>query len=258
MKHSVAEVYGIQAIQQLIQRDVSQILELFYVPAAHEARNALLAMAREQGVSVQSIRKPKLDQMTHGGVHQGVLARIRVNNLFGPTELKEALGAHFLKPDDQVPLFLMLEGITDPHNFGACLRSAEAAGVTGVIVPRRHSAPMTSVVRKVACGAAETVPIYQVGHFVDLLKEADILGYQSVAMVANESARSLYQVDFTQPSLVVLGAEGPGLKPRTQQHCTVAATIPMSATMASLNVSVATGVALFEVVRQFETVRQRR
>ncbi len=253
MAAQVVEIYGIQVIQQFFKTAPEQCLEFFCVNATAEnpARLALLQDAEALGIKAQPIRKTKLDQVTQGGVHQGVLARVRVTNLFGAKELKAQLENEASAVNQEsAPLFLFLDGVTDPHNLGACLRTAEAVGVNGVVVPRRGAAPITSVVRKVACGAAERVNLYQVGSFVEYLKAGLDLGYQSVAMVADTQATSLYDLNLSVPTMLVLGAEGPGIRPKVIEACSIKGTIPMQGALASVNVSVAAGIVLFETLRQ--------
>jgi len=146
-------------------------------------------------------------------------------------------------------LILVLDGVTDPHNFGACLRSADAAGVHLVITAKDRSVGLTATARKVACGAAETVPVCQVTNLVrgiETLKDAGIW----IAGAAGEATETLYQIDFTGPMAIIMGAEGSGLRRLTREKCDYLMNIPMSGEVSSLNVSVATGVCLYEVVRQ--------
>jgi 23S rRNA (guanosine2251-2'-O)-methyltransferase len=150
---------------------------------------------------------------------------------------------------DRAPLILVLDGITDPHNFGACLRSADAAGVDAVIVPKDKSAPLNATVRKVACGAAETVPVYAVTNLARSLAALKDRGIW-LAGLAGEGAVSLTQQDLTGPLGIVMGSEGEGLRRLTRDACDYLVSIPMAGSVSSLNVSVATGVTLFEAVRQ--------
>ena len=147
------------------------------------------------------------------------------------------------------PLLLVLDGVTDPHNLGACLRSADAAGVQAVIIPRDRSAGLTPVVRKVACGAAETVPLVAVTNLARTLKSLQQRGLWVVG-AAGEAEQLIYQVDMRVPTVIVMGAEGSGLRRLTREHCDYLAKLPMAGSVSSLNVSVATGICLFEAVRQ--------
>jgi 23S rRNA (guanosine2251-2'-O)-methyltransferase len=158
------------------------------------------------------------------------------------------LWAH-LEALDHPPLVLVLDGVTDPHNLGACLRSADAAGVDAVILPKDKSASVTPVVRKVACGAAETVPLHAATNLARVLKGLKERGIWLYG-AAGEARSSLYAQDLTGPAALVLGSEGAGLRRLTREHCDFLVHLPMAGAVSSLNVSVATGVCLFEVVRQ--------
>jgi 23S rRNA (guanosine2251-2'-O)-methyltransferase len=146
-------------------------------------------------------------------------------------------------------LFLVLDGVTDPHNLGACLRTADATGVTAVIVPKDKSASITPIVRKVASGAAETVPLVQVTNLARALRELQDMQVWVIG-TAGEATESLYAVDYSGPVAIVMGAEGDGMRRLTRETCDQLITIPLLGTVSSLNVSVATAVCLYEVVRQ--------
>jgi 23S rRNA (guanosine2251-2'-O)-methyltransferase len=148
-----------------------------------------------------------------------------------------------------VPLLLVLDGVTDPHNLGACLRSADAAGVQAVIVPKDRSASLTPVVRKVACGAAETVPLVAVTNLARTLKQLQQRGLWVVG-TAGEAQQYIYELDLKIPTVIVMGAEGAGMRRLTRENCDYLARLPMAGGVSSLNVSVAAGVCLFEAVRQ--------
>ena len=151
--------------------------------------------------------------------------------------------------DQKVPLLLILDGITDPHNLGACLRTAEAAGVHAVVVPKDRAATLTDTVRHIACGAAESVPFMQVTNLARTMEKLQSLGVWLVGL-AEEGGQLLYEIDLKGPIGVVMGAEGPGMRRLTGEKCDFLARIPMAGKVECLNVSVATGVCLFECVRQ--------
>lgn len=148
------------------------------------------------------------------------------------------------------PLLLVLDGVTDPHNLGACLRSADAAGVHAVIVPKDNSVGITPVVRKVSSGAAETLPFIAVTNLARTLKSLQAKGLWITGAAVEESARELHLADLTGPRVLVMGSEGKGMRRLTREHCDELVYIPMAGEVSSLNVSVATGVCLFEAVRQ--------
>jgi 23S rRNA (guanosine2251-2'-O)-methyltransferase len=204
----------------------------------------LVALAQRQGVRVQPVDGARLDGLSEGARHQGVVARVAARE--GGVDLHDLLAA---KP--QAAFLLLLDGVTDPHNLGACLRTADAMGVDGVVVPKDRSVGLTPTVAKVASGAAETVPVVTVTNLVramETLKEAGVwlLG------AAEEGDRSLLEIDLSGPIGWVLGAEGQGLRRLTREHCDALVRIPMFGSVASLNVSVAAALCLFETRRQRE------
>jgi 23S rRNA (guanosine2251-2'-O)-methyltransferase len=147
------------------------------------------------------------------------------------------------------PLILVLDGVTDPHNLGACLRTADAAGALAVIVPKDKSATLTPTVRKVACGAAEVIPLVAVTNLARTLEKLQQRGLWVVG-TAGEAEQELYQQDLTGPTILIMGAEGKGMRRLTREHCDYLVRLPMAGSVSSLNVSVATGVCLFEALRQ--------
>ena len=147
------------------------------------------------------------------------------------------------------PLILVLDGVTDPHNLGACLRTADAAGALAVIVPKDKSATLTPTVRKVACGAAEVIPLVAVTNLAATLKKLQQRGLWIVG-TAGEAEQELYEQDLTGPTILIMGAEGKGMRRLTREHCDYLVRLPMAGSVSSLNVSVATGVCLFEALRQ--------
>jgi len=189
------------------------------------------------------VKKHFLDEKAQGN-HQGVAARAKPVQAKGENELLSQLDAL-----DGAPLLLVLDTITDPHNLGACLRTADAAGVHAVIAPKDKAVGITATVSKVACGAAESVPFYQVTNLARTLKELQDRGIWLFG-TAGEASESVYKTDLKGPIAIVMGAEGKGLRRLTREACDHLIHIPMAGDVSSLNVSVATGVCLFEAVRQ--------
>ena len=185
-----------------------------------------------------------MDQLTHGEAHQGVIAQLKKIDNLGEGALDD-----ILDKAGAAPLLLVLDGVTDPHNLGACLRTADAAGVHAVIVPRDRAAGLSPVVRKVAAGAAETVPLIQVTNLARTLRWLQERGLWLVG-TDDEATQSLYDAKLTGPMAVVMGAEGAGMRRLTKEQCDLLVNLPMKGVVESLNVSVATGVTLYEVVRQ--------
>jgi len=207
-------------------------------------RSQLLTAARAAGIAVEETAGDVLDRAAGHSHHQGVVARCRA----APERTDAELPA-FLEALADPPFLLVLDGVQDPHNLGACLRSADAAGVQAVILPRDNSAPMTPVVRKVASGAAEAIPLFQVTNLARVLEQLKARGIWLVG-AAGEAEQDLYAVDLRGPLALVLGAEGAGLRRLTRELCDHLVRIPMAGTVESLNVSVAAGICLFEAVRQ--------
>ncbi len=238
------QVFGIHAVNTVLDLDPQRIKKLFLLKGRQDQRiDQLISKAQSLGVSIEWISKQKIDERAQG-VHQGVLAEVKPIPQKGDKELE-----NLLSTAQGVPLYLVLDGVTDPHNLGACLRTADAAGVHAVIAPRDKSAPLNATASKVACGAAETVPYFQVTNLARTLKMLQEQGIWIVG-TAGEATGSIYQSDLTGPTALVMGAEGKGMRRLTREHCDLLVNIPMAGEVSSLNVSVATGVALFEIVRQ--------
>lgn len=237
--------YGLHAVESLLQQQPQNVLELWLLDSRSDpAIERIRALAGRQGLPLHGAERSQLDRLCNQGVHQGVVARIRAVAPAGENELLSLI------EQLQDPAFLLiLDGVQDPHNLGACIRSAEAAGVQAVVFPRDRAAGLTPVARKVAAGAAERLPLFQVtnlARIIEMVKKAGIW----VVGAAGDSDVSLFQLDLKGPLAMVMGAEGEGLRPRIRGLCDHLAAIPMSAGAESLNVSVATGVMLFEARRQ--------
>lgn len=240
-------VYGVHAVEALLARGRAPS-ELWVQTGEAETRlGDIIEQARAAGSRVTLRGRDELDALAAGGgAHQGLVALCPPLATENETGLKLRLdGWSHAEP----PLFLVLDSVTDPHNLGACLRSADAAGAHGVIVPKDKSASLNATVRKVACGAAEVVPVYQVTNLVrtlDAMKEAGVW----VLGAAGEAEALAFEADFTVPVALVMGAEGKGMRRLTREHCDSLIKLPMAGSVSSLNVSVAAGICLFEAVRQ--------
>jgi len=239
--------YGIHPVRVLLERS-SQRVRQVWLSASRDAAarlQELRALALQAQVTVVDADDAQLDKLADGERHQGVIVELVPRADDPETQLEEALESLGAAP----PLLLVLDGVTDPHNLGACLRSADAAGVAAVIVPRDRAAGLTPVVRKVAAGAAETVPLVQVVNLARTLRDLKQRGVWLVG-TSDDAPRTLYDVDLKGPTALVLGSEGEGMRRLTREACDELVSIPMAGAVESLNVSVATGVALFEAVRQ--------
>jgi len=242
-------VFGIHAVNALFERNPEDVLELFVLKDRDDQRlQPILQQARQFGVSVQFCLRKVLDDKVAGAQHQGVVAKARLQHSGDEKDLALIL------EQQTTPLLLILDGVTDPHNLGAILRSADAAGVHAVIAAKDRSVKLTAVVRKVACGAAEVVPFITVTNLARTIRELKDAGVWVVG-AAGETDSSIYQTSLTGPLAIAMGAEGDGLRRLTKELCDSLMKIPMAGSVSSLNVSVATGICLFEAVRQRQTAR---
>ncbi len=234
---------GINAVEALIARSPERVLQL-WASSGNPRVQALIERAKAAGIPVQAARPNSLDKLAGGETHQGVVAEFR------PVEpMTEAELDALVESRGPELLLLALDQVQDPHNLGACLRSAAAASVDAVLVPRDRSAPLSPAARRAAAGAAEVVPLVEVANLARALEHIKQAGVWAVGL-AGEARVSLYDTDLKGPRIVVLGSEERGLRRLTAERCDELARIPMPGTMESLNVSVATGIALFEAVRQ--------
>ncbi len=210
----------------------------------HPRINELIHLARKQGIRVVFQPRQALERLSEGVPHQGVVARIQSGKRLRFEDWLEGLDL------DGNALVLLLDGVTDPHNLGACIRTAEAAGCNGVVIPRDHAADTESpVVAKAACGALSRLPVLTVTNLVRAMKQLQEKGVW-LAGLAGESGTSMYRTELNGNLGLVMGAEGKGLRRLVRERCDALLSIPMPGCVESLNVSVATGVALFEIVRQ--------
>jgi 23S rRNA (guanosine2251-2'-O)-methyltransferase len=241
-------VFGIHAISELIKRSPERFIELFLLKGREDERlMPIINLAKKQGVSAQQVSRKVLDDKTKGEQHQGVVARVLLGKQFNDDDLLDLVKN--AEKNSVPPFFLILDGVTDPHNLGACLRNADAAGVQAIIVPKDNAARLTGTVRKVAVGAAETVPLVQVTNLARTMKNLQKMGIWIIG-TAGETQTCLYDVKVTGPMALVMGAEGKGMRRLTREHCDQLVKLPMAGSISSLNVSVATGICLFEIVRQ--------
>lgn len=238
------KIYGVHAVEALLRHHPKRVKQLWLAEGRQDPRvQALVQLAGEARVPVGQRERRELDEWAEG-VHQGVVAEVSPSQVWGENFLDELLARN-----ESVPLLLVLDGVTDPHNLGACLRTADAAGVQAVIVPKDKSATLNATVRKVACGAAEVVPLVAVTNLARTLEKLQRQGLWIVG-TAGEATQEIFDLDLRGPSVLVMGAEGKGMRRLTREHCDYLAKLPMGGSVSSLNVSVATGVCLFEAVRQ--------
>ncbi|TNG94294.1 23S rRNA (guanosine(2251)-2'-O)-methyltransferase RlmB [Pasteurellaceae bacterium USgator11] len=238
-------IYGIHAVSSFLNTAPERIIEVCVLKGREDKRlQPLLNQLQNLGIAIQQMNRATLDKKADGEVHQGIIARVHPAKELNENDLDAILSGK------QAPFLLVLDGVTDPHNLGACLRTADAVGVDAVIVPKDKSAQLTSTARKVACGAAESVPLIRVTNLARTLRELQQQHNIWVIGTAGEATETLYQAKLDGAIALVMGAEGEGMRRLTREHCDQLISIPMAGSVSSLNVSVATGVCLFEIVRQ--------
>lgn len=237
-------VYGWHAVEAVLKREPERLRQVWIQTGRQDKRVKGVTDALDGlGVSWQVVHRKKLDERV-SGVHQGVVASVSESREWTEDDLFAQLAA-----SDKSPFLLILDGVTDPHNLGACMRTADAVGVQAVIAPRDKSASLTPTARKIACGAAETVPFVRVTNLARFLRTLKDQGVWLIG-TAGEANATLHQADFKGPVALVMGAEGKGMRRLTREHCDQLINIPMVGHVDSLNVSVATGVCLYEALRQ--------
>jgi 23S rRNA (guanosine2251-2'-O)-methyltransferase len=238
-------VYGLHAVGAALERAPERVLELWLAGSREDARmRELKAHAATAGLHVHTAAPDAITKLVGDVAHQGAVAAMRPLKPWDEHDLLDGLAK---APKD--PVVLVLDGVTDPHNLGACLRSADAAGALAVLIPKDRAAAVDGVVRKVAAGAAEFVPVVSVTNLartLDLLKERGIW----VVGTDGEADKAIHAADLKRPLALVLGAEGGGMRRLTREKCDFLVKIPMAGHVQSLNVSVAAGIALFEALRQ--------
>jgi|TARA_R100000049_G_C1952270_1_gene101092 23S rRNA (guanosine2251-2'-O)-methyltransferase len=237
-------VFGWHAVDAVLKREPERLQQVWIQTGRQDKRVKSVTDALDGlGVRWKVVHRRELDERV-SGVHQGIVAAVAESREWTEDDLLAQLSN-----SDKPPFLLVLDGVTDPHNLGACMRTADAVGVQAVIVPKDKSASLTPVARKVACGAAETVPFVRVTNLARFLRELKDLGVWLIG-TAGEADAGLYQADFKGPVALVMGAEGKGMRRLTREHCDQLINIPMQGHVDSLNVSVATGVCLYEALRQ--------
>lgn len=238
-------IYGLHAVQAVLEKEPETISALWLEHARRDMRaQHLITLARDAGIEIKKVKREELDSLVGEVRHQGVVAAASAVSARDEAWLK-----NFLDTLRDTPFLLILDGVTDPHNLGACLRTADAAGVHAVIAPRDKACGLTGTVRKVACGAAETVPFVQVTNLARSLRMLQQRGIWLTGADA-ETSQNIYVADLCGPLALVMGAEGRGLRRLTREHCDQLIRLPMCGSVQSLNVSVSTGICLYEALRQ--------
>ena len=235
-------VYGINPVLEALR--AGRVRRLRLASRGDRRMQEVVALAGQRGVSVERTDVQTLDRLARGGVHQGVAADVE--------EARDHDVADLVAASASAPLLVVLDGVEDPHNVGAILRAADAAGATGVIRQSRHSAALDGIVAKASAGALATARIATVVNIARAIDELKDAGVWTVGL-AGDAAEEYTRVDFTLPTAIVLGAEGSGLRRLVAERCDRLVRIPMAGAVSSLNVSVAAGVVLYEAVRQRQT-----
>ncbi len=240
-----AVAIGLHAVEAVIGRSPERIDALYVRRGKRNARlEKAMSRAKQAGIPVRMAEPDQLDRLAEGQRHQGIVAEYRAA---GPLDERDLMT--LLDQLDEPPFLLILDGVTDPHNLGACLRSADAVGVHAVIAPRDQAAGLTPAARKTASGAAESVPFVQVANLGRALSQLRDRGVW-ITGATDSAPLGLHDHDLTGPLAIVLGAEGKGLRRKTLERCDFLVSIPMRGQVESLNVSVAAGVMLYEALRQ--------
>lgn len=241
-------LYGIHVIQSLLQKNPERVLEIYCLKTREDNRlQEIISIAYKNNISLQKVDKKQLDHWTQNANHQGVAAKVRRAETLTEDDLMQLISEN--QSVQKKSLLLILDGVQDPHNLGACLRTADAAGANALVIPKDRAASLTPLVEKIASGAAETVPVIEVTNLARTLEQMKQAGVWLIG-ASSDARDSLYQVDLTGSIALVLGSEGTGLRRLTAEKCDILMKIPMQGQVESLNVSVATGICLYEALRQ--------
>ena len=237
-------IYGINAVFDVLKNKPEQLIEVWLKDGVSNKRfNKLIDLTQQHHISLTRVSGNKIEQITGTSKNQGIVAAVKQ-----PKHLDSKTALNFIKKI-QTPLILVLDGLQDPRNVGACLRTANASGVDLVVTPRSRSVINTPVVSKASAGASALIPIAEIPNLVRFMKEIKQLGIW-IFGTSNQADLNYWDADYTCPMAIIIGSEGKGMKALTTKHCDYLISIPMIGQIESLNVSVATGVLLYEVVRQ--------
>lgn len=239
-------IYGMHAVKAVLEREPELVTQVWLENGRRDDKaKKLLQLAHDAGLKPERVKKNELDKLVGDSAnHQGVVALSKDTPAGNEKTLKQ-----LIENLNEPAFLLILDSVQDPHNLGACLRTADAAGVHAVIAPKDKATGLTSVVRKVACGAAETVPFIQVTNLARTMRELQQAGIWLIG-TSLDTEQDIYQADLTGPLGLVLGAEGKGMRRLTAEHCDSLVKLPMQGMVQSLNVSVTAGICLYEALRQ--------
>jgi 23S rRNA (guanosine2251-2'-O)-methyltransferase len=240
----IDNIFGIHAVESVLTRNPQNVISLFLLKNRKDKTlQNIEQLAKKAGIKCQSVDRKKMDDRVYGN-HQGVIAEVKVAD----ASMNEAQLLDLAAVKENLFL-LVLDGVTDPHNLGACIRTADAAGVDAIVLPKDRSASLNATVRKVACGAAENVPLVKVTNLSRFLKQLKD-DFVWIIGTAGEAESHVFETKLAKKTAIVMGAEGSGMRRLTRENCDELIKIPMAGSVSSLNVSVAAGICLFEYVRQ--------
>ena len=240
-----SKLFGLHSVQAALDYSPNKIHKAWVDTGRQDKRlTQAIDNLLDLGIEPEKVDRKKLDRLAENNNHQGIVIEVEM-----PAELSESDLKTAVENLPETALFLVLDNVQDPHNLGACLRTADATGVHGVIITKDNATGITPTVCKVASGAAETVPVYQVTNLARTLRWLKGEGLWIMG-AAGETAQTIYSTDFSVPMALVVGTEGKGLRRLTKEQCDVLVSVPMLGKVESLNLSVATGVLLYEAVRQ--------
>ena len=243
-------ITGLRAVEQLLATDSSDVRRIFAeYQTANPRVEAVIKAAQKDGIEIQAANRARLTQMSGEGRHQGVIAEVTRSTQMDEAGLRTMVETRLSTADAPPLLLLVLDGVQDPHNLGACMRTADAAGVDAVVVPRHAAASLGPTVSKVAAGAAEQLPFATVGNLNRVLGWLADYGVRAIG-TSDKADSGLFEADLSGSIALVMGREHSGLSQSIASRCETLVSLPMVGVVASLNVSVATGVCLYEIVRQ--------
>ncbi len=246
MTKRTEQIFGLHAVKQMLDTSPDRILNIWIQEAINsESVRSLQEIVNNLGLSVQTVPRSTLSRMTKNQNHQGVIIEVKPAKKKNDNDLDDVLQLN----KDNNPLYLILDSVQDPHNLGACIRTADAAGVAAIIIPKDRSASINETVRKVASGAVENVTVISVVNLVRAIKKIKQAGVWVVG-TAGGAEQSIYDLDLKVSTAIIMGGEGKGMRDSIQKECDYVASLPILGQIESLNVSVATGVVLYEVIRQ--------
>jgi 23S rRNA (guanosine2251-2'-O)-methyltransferase len=243
-------IMGLRAVEQLLATESAEIRQIYAeYQTANPRVQAVISTARSAGIEIQAANRARLTQISGESRHQGIVAEVRRSTVLDEAGLRTMIEERLQDENGQPVLLLVLDGVQDPHNLGACMRTADAAGVDAVIVPRHGAAGLGSTVSKVAAGAAEQLPFATVGNLNRVLGWLADYGVRAIG-TSDKADSSLFEADLSGSIAFVMGREHTGLSKSIAGRCDTLVSLPMKGVVSSLNVSVATGICLYEIVRQ--------